>query len=193
MSGLRPKYRRRVSIHAPAMGDRTTKRRPAKPYAFQSTPPCGGDPCRKGRPRKEVVSIHAPCGGDVIFPTVRASVSGFNPRPCGATFLSSSLTNPLIVSIHAPVRGDASASQTWINCSSVQSTPPCGGDASASQTWINCSSVSIHAPVRGDALAENSLICRFGFQSTPRAGATDVGLAMPDVTMFQSTPPCGAT
>ena len=164
-------YRITISIHAPLRGRLSRSLVRFSSCAFQSTPPCGGDP------------------GDV---KTFLDCPYFNPRPlAGATNFVGVAHHGLGISIHAPLRGRPRVPPfSTLKCG-FQSTPPCGGDNNHVRRRLS-HNISIHAPLRGRhqaALAAKALDI---FQSTPPCGGDFWrGLSRVLCNLFQSTPPCG--
>ena len=189
---------RRVSIHAPARGATSSGGASAvshqcfnpRPRAggdpfwvrflliwgqFQSTPPRGGRPGRRGQGLSNPgVSIHAPARGATkvrenrmilqLFqstpprggrpPNVRKPrgfSSGFNPRPrAGGDHARQGKYTASRVSIHAPARGaTGGGGDDFGGREEFQSTPPRGGRHPTNATPDHHRGVSIHAPARG--------------------------------------------
>ena len=179
--GATPWVRRRqhgpdVSIHAPAWGATRYTVNFASQSWFQSTPPRGGRPARRGPPANQgLVSIHAPAWG-----ATRAHLSAFveNPR-----FQST------------PPRGGRPLHPQNYGCCGLcfNPRPRVGGDLQELSYITGETYVSIHAPAWGATPKASPESEAPGcFNPRPRVGGdrladTDDGGGF----MFQSTPPRG--
>ena len=140
-----------VSIHAPARGAtlavadlRLTNEQ------FQSTPPRGGDHCRRSDAMRSL---------------------SFNPRPRGGRRQRSAQPGQHnTVSIHAPARGATLPACVDRRLRRFQSTPPRGGRRWTCQCRLRSAVVSIHAPAGGDHADRRDAIMASCFNPRPRAG-----------------------
>ena len=162
-----------ISIHAPLRGRRRPSGWIAALEKFQSTPPCGGDLCRRGK---------------------NTTRPNFNPRPlAGATHATELKGGDCMISIHAPLRGRrlTFAARGWIRDFNPR---PLAG-ATQSSTILHPSRViSIHAPLRGRRPGVHDVCFRFDFNPRPLAGATPGDpVPFPERLYFNPRPLAGAT
>ena len=165
-----------ISIHAPLRGRPRRQGQPGVGWAFQSTPPCGGDQTIRDSPQIRVFQSTPPCGGDHQGWDEQRSAGGFQSTP--------------------PCGGDTPGEGIGVVESEFQSTPPCGGDQQGTSTewswWISIHAplrgrppkitpsdrpapISIHAPLRGrPCLLYDKALHRY-FNPRPLAGATSLG------------------
>ena len=165
---------------------------------------------------EDLVSIHAPVGGDAVTPAAAFALSGFNPRPrvggdrirrsCPLAMPMFQSTPPrggrrhplfLIpqkdrVSIHAPAWGATifPRANEQLLCVSIHA--PAWGATLCRPLAFRSICVSIHAPAWG-ATYSTEIWQRIYDVSihAPAWGATDGTRVLNTVLLFQSTPPRG--
>jgi len=166
-------YKLNVSIHAPARGATTRRRRGCRCVVFQSTRPRGARQLSNiFIPPVERFNPRARAGRDRNVPVFGRKFMFQSTRPRGARQLS----------IHRDIRS---------SCVSIHA-PARGATVLQSQFHIHAR-VSIHAPARG-ATARMQTNLRFGkFQSTrPRGARRRSYHSSVRKLVFQSTRPRGA-
>ena len=140
---------------------------------FQSTPPQGGRPNQRHRPRQGRFNPRPRRGGDEEICQPRADGCEFQSTPPQGG-------RPLL-------RGRLQRHPAF------QSTPPQGGRHGGSGDLVDLQVVSIHAPAGGATRRchDQAAIAPVSIHA-PAGGATGVGMGAPaPLPPFQSTPPQG--